>query len=100
MFGLETSIAALGTGEVFLVVALRRDPARPAPRDRSRPPRRRSRRWSPATSRTRAAPAASGFAWGLGHATSLFVFGVPIVLFKSYLPERGADGRRGRRSAS
>jgi high-affinity nickel permease len=28
-----------------------------------------------------------GFAWGLGHATSLFVFGVPIVLFKAYLPE-------------
>jgi High-affinity nickel-transport protein len=28
-----------------------------------------------------------GFAWGLGHATSLFVFGVPIVLFNGYLPE-------------
>jgi hypothetical protein len=27
-----------------------------------------------------------GFTWGLGHATSLFVFGVPIVLFHSYLP--------------
>jgi ABC-type nickel/cobalt efflux system permease component RcnA len=29
-----------------------------------------------------------GFAWGLGHATTLFAFGLPIVLFKSYLPER------------
>jgi ABC-type nickel/cobalt efflux system permease component RcnA len=28
-----------------------------------------------------------GFAWGLGHATSLFAFGVPIVLFRAYLPE-------------
>src|SRR5205085_5203221 len=27
-----------------------------------------------------------GFVWGLGHATSLFAFGVPIVLAKSYLP--------------
>jgi high-affinity nickel-transport protein len=38
----------------------------------------------------RAARAAGrlGSAWGLGHATSLFVFGVPIVLFKAYLPER------------
>jgi ABC-type nickel/cobalt efflux system permease component RcnA len=27
-----------------------------------------------------------GFSWGLGHATSLFLFGLPIVLFRSYLP--------------
>jgi len=35
-----------------------------------------------------------GSAWGAGHATSLFAFGVPIVLFKAYLPEsvqRGAE---------
>jgi high-affinity nickel permease len=29
-----------------------------------------------------------GFAWGLGHATTLFAFGVPIVLFEAYLPKR------------
>jgi ABC-type nickel/cobalt efflux system permease component RcnA len=29
-----------------------------------------------------------GLAWGLGHATTLLVFGVPIVLFESYLPEK------------
>jgi len=32
--------------------------------------------------------------WGLGHATSLFVFGIPIVLYRAYLPEvvqRGAE---------
>ena len=43
--------------------------------------------------RTRSA-ARLGFAWGLGHATTLFAFGLPIVLFKSYLPEpvqRGAE---------
>jgi high-affinity nickel permease len=28
-----------------------------------------------------------GLAWGLGHATTLFAFGLPIVLFKAYLPE-------------
>jgi High-affinity nickel-transport protein len=27
-----------------------------------------------------------GLAWGLGHATSLFVFGVPVVLYSAYLP--------------
>jgi high-affinity nickel permease len=36
---------------------------------------------------TRAA-AALGFAWGLGHGTTLFLFGLPIVLFDEYLPER------------
>jgi ABC-type nickel/cobalt efflux system permease component RcnA len=28
-----------------------------------------------------------GLAWGLGHATTLALFGLPIVLFQSYLPE-------------
>ena len=28
-----------------------------------------------------------GFSWGLGHATSLFAFGLPIVLYRAYLPE-------------
>ncbi len=35
-----------------------------------------------------------GLVWGLGHATSLFVFGIPIVLYRAYLPEvvqRGAE---------
>jgi ABC-type nickel/cobalt efflux system permease component RcnA len=44
--------------------------------------------------RTRRAAAALGLSWGLGHATSLFAFGLPIVLFKAYLPEtvqRGAE---------
>jgi ABC-type nickel/cobalt efflux system permease component RcnA len=28
-----------------------------------------------------------GLAWGLGHATTLLLFGLPVVLFGSYLPE-------------
>jgi len=27
-----------------------------------------------------------GFTWGLGHATSLFAFGLPVVLYSAYLP--------------
>jgi cytochrome c biogenesis protein CcdA len=27
-----------------------------------------------------------GLAWGLGHATTLFIFGLPIVFFRRYLP--------------
>src|SRR5919202_1793292 len=42
-----------------------------------------------ANGRDRAARTAArlGLAWGLGHATSLFAFGLPIVVFKAYLPE-------------
>lgn len=39
-----------------------------------------------------------GLAWGGGHATSLFAFGLPIVLYHAYLPEpvqRGAEGAIG-----
>jgi ABC-type nickel/cobalt efflux system permease component RcnA len=49
-----------------------------------------------AGARERAAGAAArlGLSWGLGHALSLFAFGLPIVLFKAYLPgpvQRGAE---------
>src|SRR5215471_21704427 len=33
-----------------------------------------------------------GAAWGTGHATSLFAFGMPIVLFRAYLPEPVQQG--------
>jgi ABC-type nickel/cobalt efflux system permease component RcnA len=33
-----------------------------------------------------------GFAWGLGHAGTLFAFGLPIVLFQAFLPERVQQG--------
>ena len=43
-----------------------------------------------ASGRERAGRAAAklGCAWGLGHGTTLFIFGLPIVLFDRYLPER------------
>jgi hypothetical protein len=49
-----------------------------------------------ASGRDRGARAAArlGFAWGGGHALSLFAFGLPIVLYRAYLPEdvqRGAE---------
>ena len=43
-----------------------------------------------------AARAGSGSAWGLGHATTLALFGLPIVLFNAYLPD-AAPARRPRR---
>jgi high-affinity nickel permease len=33
-----------------------------------------------------------GAAWGAGHATTLFLLGLPIVLFKAYLPEGVQSG--------
>jgi high-affinity nickel permease len=49
-----------------------------------------------ASGKDRAARSAArlGFVCGLGHATSLFAFGLPIVLYRAYLPEsvqRGAE---------
>jgi hypothetical protein len=41
--------------------------------------------------RATAAAARLGLCWGLGHATSLFAFGLPIVLFQSYLPKRAQE---------
>jgi ABC-type nickel/cobalt efflux system permease component RcnA len=34
------------------------------------------------------AAAALGLAWGVGHATTLFAFGLPILLLEAYVPER------------
>jgi ABC-type nickel/cobalt efflux system permease component RcnA len=42
--------------------------------------------------RTRRLAARLGLAWGLGHATSLFAFGLPIILFKASLPEAAQEG--------
>src|SRR5207253_5861419 len=33
-----------------------------------------------------------GLVWGLGHGTSLFAFGVPIVLYRTYLPATVQSG--------
>src|SRR5258705_7038428 len=92
MFGLDDKIAALGTGEAFIVVAalvillgLRHatDPdhltavttliAGDGGHDH-----RKAR--------------SLGFVWGLGHATTLFAFGLPIVIAKTYLPDAVQQG--------
>src|SRR5687768_8751251 len=39
-----------------------------------------------------------GFAWGLGHATTLFAFGLPVILFGRHLPsplQRAAEAAIG-----
>lgn len=33
-----------------------------------------------------------GLSWGLGHATTLFLFGLPVVLFRRFLPEPVQQG--------
>ena len=38
------------------------------------------------------AAARLGLSWGLGHAATLFAFGLPIVLFQRYLPEAVEQG--------
>lgn len=47
-----------------------------------------------AAGRDRAGRAAAhmGLAWGLGHGATLFLFGLPIVVFNAYLPERLQQG--------
>jgi ABC-type nickel/cobalt efflux system permease component RcnA len=47
-----------------------------------------------ASGRDRAARQAGelGLAWGLGHAVTLFAFGLPILLLDGYLPERLQQG--------
>lgn len=87
MFGLDERVAALSSGDALLVVigvaillGLRHatDPdhltavSTLIASERERSARRAAR---------------MGFAWGLGHATTLFIFGLPIVLFQQHLPE-------------
>jgi high-affinity nickel permease len=85
MFGLDQHLAHLGDGQVFAVVAViaivlglrhATDPdhltAVVALAAGDDPGGRRARRL--------------GLSWGMGHATSLFAFGVPIVLYRAYLP--------------
>ena len=92
MFGLDGWIAGFSDGTTLLVVALvalvlglrhATDPDHLAAV---------TTLIAGAEERATRAAARLGAAWGLGHATSLFAFGVPIVLFKAYLPERVEQG--------
>jgi cytochrome c biogenesis protein CcdA len=87
MFGLDHDIATLGAGQAFAVTAIvaillglrhATDPDHLTAvttliaGDHHHAPRKAR---------------ALGFVWGLGHATTLFAFGLPIVLAHNYLPE-------------
>ena len=99
MFGLDDWIAHFSDGATLLLVVVGvADPARPPPRDRPGPSRRRddADRLRPGADEA-ARPRGSASPGASGHATSLFAFGLPIVLFKAYLPERGPAGSRDRR---
>ena len=88
MFGLDDKIAELSTGSSVWVVLLAA--VLLGLRHASDPDHLAAVTSLVAGGRERAGRAAAklGLAWGLGHATTLFAFGMPIVLFNSYLPER------------
>jgi ABC-type nickel/cobalt efflux system permease component RcnA len=92
VFGLDTWVAGFSDGATLLVVALVAVVL--GLRHATDPDHLAAVATLIAGTEERAAKAAArlGLAWGLGHATSLFAFGVPIVLFKSYLPERVEQG--------
>lgn len=92
MFGLDTWLAGFSDGTTLLVVALVATLL--GLRHATDPDHLAAVTTLIAGTEERAAKAAArlGAAWGSGHATSLFLFGVPIVLFKAYLPDRVEQG--------
>ena len=94
MFGLDDRIATLSDGTTLLVVMVVAIVL--GLRHASDPDHLSAVTTLIASGKERAARRAGilGLVWGLGHATSLFVFGIPIVLYRAYLPEvvqRGAE---------
>jgi hypothetical protein len=86
MFGLDDHIAHLGAGEAFLLVAV--VAVLLGLRHATDPDHLTAVSTLVAGDRADTGRAARlGLAWGLGHGTTLFVFGLPIVLYRSYLPE-------------
>jgi high-affinity nickel permease len=90
MFGLDDAIASHSDGAGLLIVALvaillglrhATDPDHLAAMTALAPS-------EPGANRA----ARLGLAWGSGHALTLFVFGLPIVLFNAFLPERLQQG--------
>jgi hypothetical protein len=86
MFGLDEKIASLGSGEAFLLVSL--IAILLGLRHATDPDHLTAVTTLIAGDRTHDHRKARslGFVWGLGHATTLFAFGLPIVVAKSYLP--------------
>jgi high-affinity nickel-transport protein len=92
MFGLDDSIAAFSTGGSVLVVILVATLL--GLRHATDPDHIAAVTSLVAADRNRAARAAArlGLYWGLGHALTLVLFGLPILLFEAYLPERVQQG--------
>jgi hypothetical protein len=92
MFGLDDSIAALSDGTSIWLVVLAATVL--GLRHATDPDHLAAVTTLVAGGRDRAARAAGelGLFWGLGHAVTLFVFGLPILLFEQYLPERIQQG--------
>jgi hypothetical protein len=87
MLGLDDQIAALGTGATFLVVAA--VAALLGLRHATDPDHLTAVSTLVASEGEGTARRAGslGLAWGLGHATTLFLLGLPIVIARGYLPE-------------
>jgi len=87
VFGLDDRIAAFSSGTTLLIVAA--VSVLLGLRHASDPDHLAAVTTMIASGRERATRRAAklGFTWGLGHATSLFVFGLPVVLYSAYLPE-------------
>jgi hypothetical protein len=88
MFGLDDTIAHLSTGASVAVVIL--VAALLGLRHATDPDHLAAVTTLVASGRDRIARNAArlGAFWGLGHALALVVFGIPVVLFQRYLPER------------
>jgi len=86
MFGLDDRIAALGDGQAFLIVAA--IAMLLGLRHATDPDHLTAVTTLVTTEREQGARRAGflGLSWGLGHATTLIAFGLPIVLFDDYLP--------------
>jgi high-affinity nickel permease len=86
MFGLDDKIATFSDGTTLLVVVA--VSVLLGLRHASDPDHLAAVTTLVASGRERASRGAAklGFAWGLGHATTLFAFGVPVVLYSAYLP--------------
>jgi high-affinity nickel permease len=87
MLGLDDRIAALGSGEALLVVIA--VAMLLGLRHATDPDHLTAVSTLIATGEERGGRQAGGLglAWGLGHATTLTLFGLPIVLFDGYLPD-------------
>ena len=87
MFGLDDKIASFSNGTTLLVVVA--VSILLGLRHAGDPDHLAAVTTLVASGKERAGRAAArlGFAWGLGHATSLFAFGFPVVLYSAYLPE-------------